>query len=333
MKSFEKITLAFLVLWNLTLGLDEQLVTDLNEVLESEIEIVRENGTRFSGHLGFTTRNGFTVVQSVSEGSVEVEFDWSEVDEIYFPGQSLLDHSKDLLQVGDYENGIYILRELYTQRSPFFPALEEAKIIDFLLLAKAYLEVEEAESALALVQFMKPELDKEESIEIVEDLELQSYLALDFEQEATVLAKKVIDEAESPEKAAMAWIALGFYYLNKNDYREAWLCGVHPLLFDRRKQSPVLADAYLLVIAASAKMNRSEQTLKYYREWLDTDYEIKRKPFQKDWVEWFKSIDWTAFEKDASQMERFADLESQLDEADLHKLREIPVMNIPLIQN
>jgi len=312
----------------------QSILCDAELAVKDPITVFRSNGSHFEGQFAGLIDNGFVMTRKVGEdGSVDVDFKWDDVVSVQFPGDTILGAVSDLFAAGDVEGVIPVLSRFFEQRAPFFRVLPNEALKPFTLLAEGYLETQKPAEALAVVRGLKPYWKVEASVAELDYTELLAYLALDLNKDAVSLAKRLIEEANDPSGASLAWIALSLFHLSLQHYREAWLCAVHPILFDRRMDSPDLADAYLVATISNLRMNRPEIALRYHRDLVNRRLQLKPKSYQKPWLDLYESIDWTALESDHEMIEQFADIESKVYPVTSIDEDQVPVLRIPLVQH
>ena len=315
-------------------GLPIQATGRLEEVqlaVREPVVIRRRNGSQFSGQFGGLVEDGFIMKQQVGiDGSVEVEIGWQEVESVQFAGGEILEEVPDLFELGELQEVIDVLTPLYEQRSPFFRLLPDDMLKPFQLLASSYMRLGLATESLGVVRSLKPWLDADGERGVIEEIELLDYLMLHLNEEAVALARRKIETANDPSAASLGWIALSLHHLDLSQYREAWLCSVHPMLYDRRPDSPDMADAYLLAIVSTLRMNRPNLAQRYYQTFLERGLTLKRKPYQLRWVQFFETIDWLQLEEEAATIELYADVETSIATAEHIDQFNLPIPNIPL---
>ena len=309
----------------------ESMIDDVKTAIDEPIQVNRKNGSSFIGDFGGLSSNGVRMSQKVGfDGVVEVEINWDEIDSVCFAGDSVLGEVFDLHESENYQATIEILLYLYNQRAPFFTVVPDSGLLPFVYLADSYLKTGLSTEALGVVRTLKPNIDDIRMLKDIEDIELLSYMMLGLDAEAIALSKTQIENANDPSTASLAWVALAFHHLNKKNYREAWLCAVHPILFDRRLNSPDLADAYLAAMIATLKMNRAELALSYHQQFSDRGLELTEKSYQKLWLHFFNTIQWQTLATASDEIEKFADLESRIDSHTEVSENNVPILKIPL---
>jgi len=294
----------------------------IHALASSEVKVVRKNGSEFQGTLHHYDDSGFSLNRTVGgKGEVTATFGWDEVIEVEFAGDNLWKVA---------EAAVKVLSFLYRQRSPFFPVLEEKEIFRFLRLAEAYLRTGSPTEALGLIRTLEDWVDRARYVRSIEDTTLRIFLTADLFQEAVTLARQQIRERADPSNSSLAWIALALHHLREERYREAHLCSLHPILFDRGRNSPFVADAYLLLQIATLKMNQRELAIRYYDEAEASKIRIEAKPYLEPWHPHWQRIDWDRLKSDPTAISRMIDIESDLHQDTYIDPDAVPILTLPL---
>jgi hypothetical protein len=308
----------------------KNMVDTATAALKEPVVVSRTNGSSFSGFFQSKSDLGFTLYQSVDDGSVEVSFNREEVHLVEFSGDALFQELRDLFDAKDFESVTMIGRLMFQVRLPFLEYMREKDVAYFRILADSFVNMGAPADALGVIRGIKPHISEPEFKWEIEDIELLAYLTLNLSEEAVSLARKKIESATDPSMGTLAWVTLSFHHLNKGRYREALLASVHPILFDREKDSKHRADAYLSAMIASLRLNRPELALKYHAKWQSSGFRFSDKPYQSAWLRLWSAIDWQQIKKDATEFEAFADIESKITpHTDIDRTL-VPVLNIPI---
>jgi len=309
----------------------DSMVQDALAAVQEPVVVNRTNGSQFSGEYSGLIDGGFIMSQRVGlDGSVEVEIQWNEVESVLFPGEGVIGEIPDLYELGEFDAIIDVMSPIFKQRSPFFRLLPDETLKPFQFLARSYLNQARSAEALGVVRSVKPWMEDPIEGNHLEETELLAYLMLNLDAEAVELAKNKIEQANDPSTVSLSWIAMSLYYLNTGSYRQAWLCSVHPMLFDRRSDSSDLADAYLIAMIATLKLNRPVDALRYYEIFRQQQFMLDKKPYQQQWVQYFESINWKELARESDAIEQFADIQSKLTTPRAIDRASVPIPKIPL---
>ena len=309
----------------------DSMIQDALAAVEEPVVVNRTNGSQFSGEFSGIIEDGFIMTQRVGlEGSVEVEIKWNDVESVQFAGDAVMGEIPDLFEMGEFGAVIDVMSALFEQRSPFFRLMTDVELKPFQYLARSYLNQSRPVQALGVIRSMKSFSQESTGFSFLEETELLAYLMLNLDQEAVELAKNKIELANDPSTVSLCWIALSLYHLSNGDYRQAWLCSVHPMLFDRNPDASNLADAYLLAMVATLKLNRPVDALRYHNAFKQLQLTVQEKPYQQLWFEFFMSIDWQELAQQTATIERFADIQSKLSTPTTINPSSIPIPRIPL---
>lgn len=311
--------------------MQEQALTSVESLdIDEPVTVIRKNGSSFSGKYERLMTSGVTISRKVgTEGIVEVDFVWADIDKVLFSGETLLGGIEAAYEAEDYAAVVDVMTPLYEQRSVFFPAMSLEQIQIFEMLANSYLNLNMPTEALGVVRNLKKWVNNRVDIDSLSKIELLTYLQLGLDDEVIDIARQMIESSNDPGQSSLAWVALSIHLLDQGDYREAWLTSVHPILFDHRKDSPDLPDAYLVAMAATLKLNQPRVAYRYHQSWKALQMEQLDKPYLSKWYKWVNSIDWDKLQETASEIEAFADIETQFQaDTSIHESK-IPVMQIP----
>ncbi len=311
----------------------QTMIEDATAAVSKPVRVHRINGSQFEGDFSGLIEGGFILSKEVGpDGSVEVEIRWDEVAAVEFAGDEVIGEVADLWESGDTDGTIRVLSPLFGQRSPFFRILPDAQLIPFVYLAEGYLANDQPTEALGVTRSLKTWVKDEAECYKLQSVELLCYLLLDLDPEAIQLAKSQIEGANDPSEAALAWVVMGLHHLKQQRFREAWLCAVHPILFDRRVESPDLADAYLVAILATLRLNHADFALRYYKEFEEKNLKLSYKSYQQPWVACFEMIDWDHLIRGSAAAEIHVDLESSVRTPGIMDAETVPVLRIPLVE-
>ena len=308
--------------------------SEVLKMINQPVLISRSNGSSFEGYFEQLREDGIRLSRVTSDGGeIIVSFEWGEVDEITFGEASFWGAIKDLYESGDYQSTIRLMKPLYEFQSVYFEGMKEFQLSRYLWFISSLLETGSAAEALGVLRGVKEHFETKDLRQVTEDLELFIYLELDLKEEALVLAKSRIESAKDPSEGSLAWVALALYHLENQSYREAWLAAVHPILFDRRMNSPDLPDAYVLAMIAAIELNQGKAAFRYFDQYAALERTKPSKTYMEKWEKTWNDIEWERLREDPQEMEALRALQKKIQENHVIDATKIPLLYIPILKN
>ncbi|MCG8526195.1 MAG: hypothetical protein MI748_07450 [Opitutales bacterium] len=306
----------------------------LGTLASKPVSIMLKNGNTFEGVLDSFKDTGFSISQSVgAEGLAVMTFVWEDIDEVGFEGDGLWEEIDVSFEKKEWKECIRIMRVLYEQRAPFFPILSETEIFQFEKLVTCYIEIQDPTAAMGLIRQLESWVKTPEYLLKIREHGLKVFLLSGMHEELVKLSRTMIYESPHITISSFPWVALGFQHLKRKRYREAWLCAIHPLLFDQGGDSAHISDAFMIAQIATLKMKEVSIALKYYDDMVEASVYPISKPYQTEWHDWWTSVDWRSLRENTDEIEKYGDIESDLAHSTDTREEDVPVIRFPVLQN
>tara|TARA_R100000027_G_scaffold10969_2_gene7821 strand:- start:788 stop:1864 length:1077 start_codon:yes stop_codon:yes gene_type:complete len=220
--------------------------------LRLPLTLTIQGGQEFKGTLS-ELHEGRIYLRLVQEGGeVILSFPVEEIEQIFFPGGSIVHETIEKVNAGELSEALPYLESIIGARYAFFPILAPENLSFYRALPLTALAVDNPAQAIAYIKAIRPYLTLPEDQRELDDIELLSYHRLELTEETRERALRWIDG--TPERFPTS--ALGFYVLaslqfEAGEYDEALDSALHPIVFSGPIHQPYLKHCYSLAIVSA----------------------------------------------------------------------------------
>lgn len=230
---------------------------ELMAQLAGNYDVRLTSGRIISGELSELTDESMTLRQ----GNASFPFRINQIDRIRFPGTSLIESVEEYLAEGNPTAARRLLEAIARQRQPFLSKLTEDQLRPFVQLVDVYLQTDDEERALALIETIRPYLANPVVLQRLNENILTAMFQLGRDEEAAQLARDQILSQGRYGDSSLGFAILTEMHLNRGEAEQALWLALQPIVFSNDYPMTGLARIYGLALEATMSLKDQPQAL------------------------------------------------------------------------
>lgn len=219
--------------------------------LKGELGVLLVSGQLIKGTYRGLTENGVKILQSIAGGEIEMEVRLSQIKEISFPGDGVLEEALKFAEAGQHAEALVRLDALFRQRLALFPVLPESELILFLQAPLSALQLGQPSRAAAFSRELRQYLSNPDAIATLRDCELLAIYQLQILSEAAPMAQEWVDNEEAYSSSALGYMVLAGVEFLRGDYEKALWISLIPCVYSSGASMTYLNGCYSIAVASA----------------------------------------------------------------------------------
>lgn len=231
---------------------------ELEKALSGPVVVTINEQLTFRGFLVRVSQHELVLHEQVGQGSVEYVLDCAKLQRIHFPGNHYVVEAQTALENEDYTTALTIMDALFKQRAQLLRWQSPAIKFFFIKHAETHLNYGSLTRAIQLARHLQGYLGDAGHNDAIDDILLNAYHRLGFEDQTHILSKKWIKDRPANGQSALGWFVRADLMLAAEDYHQALHIALEPIVFSSQFPMVYLDRCYAVAITAAVELHEAE---------------------------------------------------------------------------
>lgn len=235
------------------------LLSYLTASAENSLQTVTlKDGRQLEGTVKKTADQEITLTARVAGGAIEYPFTFEQIESVQFHDEAIFLEIDTHLANGEKALARKRLDARYRAKAQYFALLPSEQIMQFYPLIELHLDFGDPYAAIGVGTNLQPFVRDPEQSQILSDTLLMAHYHLPLKEKASALADKRLRTSPRYGVSALPWYIKGQLAFDQEDYKQALIFALDPIVFSSQFPMNYLEHCYALAIAAHSKLGEGE---------------------------------------------------------------------------